>query len=674
MKNQVQILRFGVGAVIILLFVYTRFFGISWGLPYPMHPDERNMAVAVQQLACDAGSYDRPERLRIDPQASLIPSVFDTVRIAIRDVIADCYHPNFFAYGQFPLYVAYGGIIIFKVLTGTFSSPITFSEATGALRLMSACASVGVVFFVVQTVRFVTAGIFANTKPFEKDTKKEDDDQQEENQSDESSTTAFSSIERYAFYTGTPLLVVLFTPGLIQSAHFGTTESLLMFCYTGLVYLSIRLIYQRNSVQEYIMWASVLSGMAIASKLTGMTFLAIPGVTLIMYYLFTWKQIKKPYLFVGFASSVLILSLLTVAISTLLSPYNVLAYDEFLGSMQYESDVAFGSYVAFYTRQFEQTTPVVFQFIYTLPFALGFIPFLLMIVGFIGLSWKRKDLNLIRFAIVIYAIPQLILFAKWTRFLAPVFPLMVILTSIVLVYSLKGIRTFLTDRKVHLYPAFSLSQSRFNWVVLFLFYIVLCAVLLPGIGYLSVYTTQDVRFSASEWVYENIPANSYILSETANVIDIPVPVPGSEEKTKQYAYRSFNFYDLDLNVGLQDELEEEIAKADYIFVPSRRIFANHTCLRPEDYQASFLQSLYTTVAQSHYDKVCAYRMRAYPKLNQYYDQLFSGELGFEHVATFHSYPRVGIGDRTLVSFPDEDAEETWTVFDHPVVRIYAKPK
>ena len=39
----------------ILLFamlLYSRFVNLSWGLPYPMHPDERNMANAIQQLQC----------------------------------------------------------------------------------------------------------------------------------------------------------------------------------------------------------------------------------------------------------------------------------------------------------------------------------------------------------------------------------------------------------------------------------------------------------------------------------------------------------------------------------------------------------------------------------------------------------------------------------------------
>ena len=31
--------------LIIGLLVYSRFINLGWGLPYPMHPDERNMAM-----------------------------------------------------------------------------------------------------------------------------------------------------------------------------------------------------------------------------------------------------------------------------------------------------------------------------------------------------------------------------------------------------------------------------------------------------------------------------------------------------------------------------------------------------------------------------------------------------------------------------------------------------
>jgi len=59
------------------------------------------------------------------------------------------------------------------------------------------------------------------------------------------------------------------------------------------------------------------------------------------------------------------------------------------------------------------------------------------------------------------------------------------------------------------------------------------------------------------------------------------------------------------------------------------------------------------------------------QLFRYYNLLYSGELGFEKVAEITSFPQLVIGRWSLV-FPDEDVEETATVFDHPVIRIYKK--
>ena len=64
-------------ASLFLVLVYSRFVGLDWGLPYPMHPDERNMATAIQSLNCGISNFK------------------------------ECFNPHFFAYGQFPLYLGY---------------------------------------------------------------------------------------------------------------------------------------------------------------------------------------------------------------------------------------------------------------------------------------------------------------------------------------------------------------------------------------------------------------------------------------------------------------------------------------------------------------------------------------------------------------------------------------
>jgi YYY domain-containing protein len=59
--------------------------------------------------------------------------------------------------------------------------------------------------------------------------------------------------------------------------------------------------------------------------------------------------------------------------------------------------------------------------------------------------------------------------------------------------------------------------------------------------------------------------------------------------------------------------------------------------------------------------------REYPATIRYYQLLDSGELGFQRVATFQVHPPF-LG----ISVDDSSAEESFTVYDHPEVRIYKK--
>ena len=54
---------------------------------------------------------------------------------------------------------------------------------------------------------------------------------------------------------------------------------------------------------------------------------------------------------------------------------------------------------------------------------------------------------------------------------------------------------------------------------------------------------------------------------------------------------------------------------------------------------------------------------------RYYELMFGEELGFVHAADFTSPPRL-LG----WAFPDQDADESWSLYDHPRVSIFAKQR
>jgi hypothetical protein len=59
----------------------------------------------------------------------------------------------------------------------------------------------------------------------------------------------------------------------------------------------------------------------------------------------------------------------------------------------------------------------------------------------------------------------------------------------------------------------------------------------------------------------------------------------------------------------------------------------------------------------------------YPQMTKFYHDLFAGKTDYKKVAEFTSYPSLtylGIP----ITIPDENAEEAFTVYDHPVVMIF----
>ena len=591
------------------LFVWTSTTQLNWGLPYPMHPDERNMAVAVERLTCAFPSGSFPVWIR------------------------SCMNPEFFAYGQLPLYLAFFGVAVTHSVQMISTVPVSFLEATFALRVISVIASG------ITTILIAYISQMLYFRMFPKSSKK--------------------SLAYVSYFSA---LLFIFLPFRIQFAHFGTTESLLMCFYTALIFFSFKLINAKKA-RKIVIVLGIIAGLSLASKLTSVIFLPVPLLAIVL------TEFRKKIRIVFFSSLFLITSATFFVLS---SPHTFISWTDFMSAFSYESAVGFGKFIPNYTKQFVDSIPFIFQSILIFPIALGLIPFLSSVIGFIILPWKKKEFNLLRFATILYLFSQASIFAKWTRFMAPIFPLMSVFSILCILFIVHAVKLRCKNKKskLHIKNQNKINFGFFNIIICYIaFCILIISIIIPGISYLSIYQSPDVRFQASEWIFKNVPSGSHILAETANVVDVPILPPYMKPPSPfpSYTYTSFDYYNLDQTISIQYDLAMELTKADYIIIPSRRVLFNYTCIYPEE------SSTWEVFRSGAYESGRCERLKStYPILNQYYEKLFDGSLGFKQVAEFSSYPRIELFGKILAEFPDEGAEETWSVFDHPVIRIFKK--
>jgi hypothetical protein len=426
--------------------------------------------------------------------------------------------------------------------------------------------------------------------------------------------------KRFAYLAA---FLVAMTPGLIQQAHYATPESALTFFILGSLFFSIKFLKQ-NKIMLLIL-ASVFLGLAMGVKISSIVFL-LPLIIVIGIKSFSKKisikslpifikQISKALpKFIGFFS---ISSFTAISILAVVAPYIFLDFPAFRGNLEYEGGLAVGKFSVFYTRQFINTIPVIFQLGKILPYSLGPLLLMFSFVGFlfVAINFIRKpkaELAIIIITFLSIFMANAFLFAKWTRFIAPTFPFFAIFAS------------FLLDR----FYLISKSISKICSIIL------LIGTILWTTAFFSIYLRPDVRITASNWIKNNLPKNSNILVEGGNMIDIPLG--GNFDRI------SLDFYNLETDIQARSLIISELDKSDYFLIQSRRVFMNHQRLP-----------------------------KIFPITANFYNSLFNGNMGFAEIKEFSSYPMLQIGN-FKIEFPDEAAEETWSVFDHPVIRIFEK--
>lgn len=220
---------------------------------------------------------------------------------------------------------------------------------------------------------------------------------------------------------------------------------------------------------------------------------------------------------------------------------------------------------------------------------------------------------------------------KVQRYLLPAYPLLVLLGAATLL----GMFRWARDRE-------RLTRPR-NHRIRFpawchpgyvLPVIVVISTVFWAVAFTSVFTREHTRTVASAWIFDTIPAGSTIATEYWD-FGLPVWLPG--EDASQYPTIALDLYRTDSAEKLS-VLIGQLQRTDYIVISSNRLV----------------------------DSIPRMPWR-YPMTTEYYDALFSGELGFDQVAHFRSSPEL-FG----ITIDDRGAEESLTVYDHPEVFIFQK--
>jgi YYY domain-containing protein len=210
------------------------------------------------------------------------------------------------------------------------------------------------------------------------------------------------------------------------------------------------------------------------------------------------------------------------------------------------------------------------------------------------------------------------------------------------------------------------------WLTGGLAVVVTVATLIYAYGFTSIYTRPHTRIAASEWIYDNVPQGSIVANETGWDDGLPLSRPDRPYPYPDYFIGQMPLIGVDPATVPADQLATLKAETSLDITGEDTREKWYGRPDPSGYTYPGVLDKLDTIeyyfisSNRQYDSLTRLPMR-FPAVVNFYDALFSGELGFERVAEFTSYPHF-LG----IPLPDQGAEEAWHVYDHNRVQIWRK--
>lgn len=444
------------------------------------------------------------------------------------------------------------------------------------------------------------------------------------------------------------IAALLFTTNVfaIQQSHFFTVDSFLTFFVTLTIYCLIKGHLINNPIPFFLL-AAVFFGFAVASKIIVLFFLPffllfISGSYILRYILNTsWRKSITPlFCTLLIASLSLVFLIISYVTFRVIQPFyfsNGNFFDISLNSQtvnSFQQLMAMDSPLAIFPPAYQWLSKPSLIWPLQQMFLFGLNPFVTLF-GFSGILFycfyfirsllyltKRGGLSIFLghlnqyYVVYFLSIVSIIFFlyqaTRYTmnmRYFYPIYPEIIL-------FSVAFIQVVIKNTRIAKMLLYTMITASFIW----------------SLSFLHIYQIPHSRITASKWIYSHIPSNSIIAVEHWDDA-LPLHLPYQQNAT--YMFEELPVFDQE-NSHKWEIIKRKLMNADYYILSSNRAWGSMP-LMPKQF----------------------------PKTSLYYNMLFAEELGLKKVAEFTSRPTLG-----GIEINDDFAEESFTVYDHPIVLIY----
>jgi uncharacterized membrane protein/DNA-binding beta-propeller fold protein YncE len=406
----------------------------------------------------------------------------------------------------------------------------------------------------------------------------------------------------------------------VKLSHFLTVDVDLTFFVIATLYFASGLLVRRR-LFDYV-FAGICLGLAMATKIS-----AFPGALaiLVAHLIGLWHR-RRPFDLLAWIY-LLLVPLFVLGAFAVSEPFAFLSFKKFFQGVSYQAMMVRGKNIPWYVLHFEDSKPLIYHLRNYLLWSTG-VPLGLLTFGsfLITLYWAVRRLDgrylfLHSFALPYFVMVFIMTRVKFIRYQIPVVPVFCIFGAAVVVT--------LIDRWRGL--------ARRRLLIALTWGAVLSAILFC-LAFTNIYRHPTSRVTAAQWIADNVPEGSKILTQA---MEVGLPWASAE------GYRPGRYEFVEVNIISEPRSErallsfaEKVASVDYIVLPN----------------------------PGHYNLVLS-DPEKHERMGNYFRNLFAEQLGFRLVQSFVYYPRLG-----PFELDSSLSDVGFYFFDHPKVQVFKRVK